>query len=295
MAQVPAEPVSIKPIGVVVSNFTDFSQKTDYEAESVIQIRDDLEPGLTGLENFSHIYVFYYQHRRREWQQSVGWADSEEQILTMPLSGEPSCKGIYTTRAPARPSGIGSCVAQLMRREGKLLYVKGLDAFNGTAILDIKIYIPRYDCFPLAVAPLHWCQSHPLSITSQTLHWETMNVGLTLGLRAGLAALKQLGVSRGEAARAEVTGGNFFAQGIEGVTGCSVLKGTMVFTEKIKPMAEWSLRLFVDGKAATIMLQDHLYNGADEVLCLKDDVLFAKVECKESDGATPVAAHNGHE
>ena len=113
MTQVPQEPVSIRPIGVVVSDFKDFDQKTNYNAESMIYIREDLEPGLTGLENFSHIHVLYHQHRRKDWQQAVGWTDKPDQILTMPLPGDPSCKGIYTTRSPARPSGIGSCIAEL--------------------------------------------------------------------------------------------------------------------------------------------------------------------------------------
>jgi len=281
MPQVPQELVSIRPIGVVVSDFNDFSQKTSYEDIKEIFIREDLELGLTGLEHFSHIYVYYHQHRRQEWQQAVGWADSGAQMLTMPLAGEPSCKGIYTTRAPARPSGIGTCVCELVRKEGNRLFVRGLDAFNGTAVLDIKIYLPRYDSFPNASAPLHWCASHSLEITSKTLHWDTMNVGLTLGLRIGLKALQVLGLGRGEATSAEVVGGNFFAQGIEGVTGCTVIRNTMTFTEKVKPMGEWCLTLHAGDRSVAISLQDHLYQGADEVLTVGDEVLFTTVELSQ--------------
>jgi tRNA-Thr(GGU) m(6)t(6)A37 methyltransferase TsaA len=278
MPQVSTESISIRPIGVVVSDFREFSQKTDYNAESTIFIREDLEPGLTGLEHFSHIYVFYHQHRRKEWQQSVGWADTDEQILTMPLAGEPTCKGIYTTRAPARPSGIGTAVCELLWRRGNLLRVRGLDAFDGTSVLDIKIYLPRYDSFPQATEPLHWCARHELLETSRTLHWDTMNVGLTLGLRAGLRAMKDLGIGRGDAEMAEVTGGNFFAQGIEGITGCSVMHGTMIFTEKIKPVGDWRLTLRADGRDVTIQLLDRLHAGADEVLGAADEALFASVK-----------------
>lgn len=281
MPQVPQELVSIRPIGVVVTDFNDFSQKTNYEDIKEIYIREDLELGLTGLEHFSHLYVYYHQHRRKEWQQAVGWADSDAQMLTMPLSGEPSCKGIYTTRAPARPSGIGTCVCELVRKEGNRLFVRGLDAFDGTAVLDIKIYLARYDSFPNASAPLHWCASHDLDITSKTFHWDTMNVGLTLGLRTGLRALKELGINRGEADHAEVVGGNFFAQGIEGVTGCTVLRHTMDFAEKIKPMTDWRLRLRHGDRTVEISLQEHLYQGADEVLTLPDERLFAGLRAVE--------------
>lgn len=270
-------PVVIKPIGVVVSDFREFDQRTDYEAESVVQIREDLADGLIGLEHFSHIYVFYYQHRRLEWQKATGLSQGDEQVLAMPLDGEPTCKGIYTTRAPARPSGIGSCVVELVRREKNRLIVRGLDAFDGTSVLDIKIYIPRYDSFPLADAPLHWCSHHGMDVTSRLLHWDTMNVGLTLGLRAGSRAMRELGVARGEAVRVEVAGGHFFAQGIEGVTGCSILHGTMAFEDKSREMGAWFVRLEAAGKAATVRMNDRLYAGADEVLGLADDILFASV------------------
>jgi tRNA (adenine37-N6)-methyltransferase len=276
--QVPQSLVQIRPIGVVVSDFKEFSQPTSYTSESMIFIREDLELGLTGLEHFSHIYVFYYQHRKKEWQRAAGWAETDEQILTMPLAGEPTCKGIYTTRAPARPSGIGTCVCELLRRRGNKLWVKGLDAFNGTAILDIKIYLPRYDSFPNATEPLHWCARHDLAETSQTLHWDTMNVGVTLGMRAALRAMRELGVARGEADSAEVVGGNFFAQGVEGVSGCSVLRGTMQFEMKTKSTGDWTLVMRKGERCVRIELFDRLFAGADEVLSLEDAVLFSSVD-----------------
>ncbi len=272
------EPVTIRPIGVVVSDFKDFTQKTSYEAASVISIREDLTEGLLGLEHFSHIWVMYHQHRRMDWQKFVKWSDTGEQVLTTPNLGEPTCKGVYTSRSPARPSGVGSCVVELLRREGNRLHVRGLDAFDGTAVLDIKIYIPRYDCFPHAEAPLHWCNRHGLDTTSRLLHWDTMNVGLTLGLRTGQRAMRELGVGRSDPKRAVVCGGNFFAQGVEGVTGCSVLHETMSFTEKLESIAAWSVRIEAAGGAVQVRLHDRLYAGADEVLTVSDDILFAAVE-----------------
>jgi tRNA (adenine37-N6)-methyltransferase len=274
-------PVTIKPIGVVVSDFREFNQMTNYDSESVIEIREDLTDALIGLEHFSHMHVMYYQHRRADWQKTMGLSNSDEQVLTMPLSGEPTCKGIYTTRTPARPSGIGSCVVELLRRDKNRLTVRGLDAFDGTSILDIKIYIPRYDSFPLADAPLHWCSRHGMDVTSRLLHWDTMNVGLTLGLRAGSRAMRELGIARGDATHAAVAGGHFFAQGIEGVTGCSVLHDAMEFEDKSRNMGDWVLRLRTANDMAIIRLHDRLYAGADEVLGLADDILFSSVVTEE--------------
>jgi formylmethanofuran dehydrogenase subunit E len=103
-------------------------------------------------------------------------------------------------------------------------------------------------------------------------------VGLTLGLRAGQRAMRELGVGRSDPKRADVCGGNFFAQGVEGVTGCSVLHDTMSFTEKVESIAAWSVRLETAEGAVQIRLHDRLYAGADEVLSVSDEVLFSAVE-----------------
>ncbi|MGO9647215.1 MAG: tRNA (N6-threonylcarbamoyladenosine(37)-N6)-methyltransferase TrmO [Terriglobales bacterium] len=272
-------PVCIRPIGVVVSDFRDFTQRTNYEAESTIRIREELADGLLRLEHFSHIWVLYHQHRRKDWQRFVGWADSDEEILTVPLVGETSRMGIYTTRSPARPSGLGSCVVELLGRDGTLLRVKGLDAFDGTPVLDIKIYLPRYDCVPLAEAPLHWSrQKTEMLTTSRLLHWDTMNVGLAIGMRAGKRALQELGLGRSDKKHATVRGGNFFAQGVEAVTGCSVLHGTMEFEEAPKSVTDWLVRLETPERYIGLRIVDRPYAGADQVLDTPDDVLFSSVE-----------------
>ncbi len=267
------KPVTIRPIGVVISELKNFDQIPTYNEESCLLIREDLTEGLQGLEHFSHLHVIYHQHRREEWKRRANIPEGEE-MLTMPLIGEPTCKGVYTSRAPARPSAMGSCIVELLRRDRNRLYVRGIDAVDGTPILDMKIYIPRYDCFPFAEAPLHWCQKTEMLTTSRLLHWDTMNVALTLGMKAGQRAMHELGLTRGGATRAVVHGGNFFGQGVEAVTGCSVIDGTMDFEEKAKSLADWFVLLEADGRSIEIRVKDQLYSGADEVLSLADEHLF---------------------
>ncbi|MGA3092757.1 MAG: tRNA (N6-threonylcarbamoyladenosine(37)-N6)-methyltransferase TrmO [Terriglobales bacterium] len=271
------QPVTIRPIGVVVSDLKEFNQNPTYREECVLQIRQDLTDGLVGIEHFSHIHVLYHQHRREEWKKRAGIPDGTE-LLTMPLMGEPTCKGIYTSRSPARPSGIGSCIVELLSRDENRLRVRGLDAVDGTPILDIKIYILRYDYFPDAVAPLHWCQKSEQLTTSRLLHWDTMSVSLTLGMRAGQRVLQELGVTRSDKKTATVFGGNFFAQGVEAVTGCSPMNGSMSFEEKAKSLTDWLVRVDAGDRSVFIRIKDRLYSGADEVLGLPDDVLFESVE-----------------
>lgn len=277
MITVPKEPVFIKPVGVVVSDFKKCSRTFDYNRESMIYMREDLTDALIGVEYFSHIHVTYYQHRREDWLKLIEW-EQEEPPITLPFASEPACQGVYSTRSPSRPSAMGSCVVELVKREENRLYVKGLDAIDGSPVLDIKIYIPHYDAFPLAETPLNWCMGHELITTSRHFHWDTINVGLTLGLRTGAKALQVLGIARGEAVRAEVSGGHFFAQGIEGATGCSVIKGSMNFEELHTSPGEWKLKLVgVDGEVE-IKLNDHIYASASEVLEVNDYILFASMQ-----------------
>ena len=276
MVNVPKEPISIQPIGVVVSDFKKCSRTFDYNRESMIYVREDLTDALIGMEFFSHIHVIYYHHRREEWLKMI---DEKQEVapITIPFAGEPACQGVYSTRSPARPSAMGSCVVEIIKLEGNRIYVKGLDALDGSPVLDLKIYIPHYDAFPLAETPLNWCMSHGLITTSRHLHWDTINVGLTLGLRTGAKALQVMGISRGEAVRAEVVGGHFFAQGIEGATGCNVLRGNMVFEEERTSPGQWMFRLVGKDSEVEIRLKDYIYSEASEVLKVGDDVLFASV------------------
>jgi tRNA (adenine37-N6)-methyltransferase len=270
------ETVGISPIGVVESAFTDFSQPAPYDSDSVVVLREEPAEELNGIEHFSHLHVLYRQHRREEWRHEMSLAHSDEQAVCEPSAG--LLRGLFASRSPKRPSGIGSCVVRLLRREGTRLFVRGLDAFDGSPVLDIKIYIPRYDSIPMAEAPLHWSVRHGIDTTSRLLHWDTMNVALALGLRAGKRALEELALDRGEAQSAVVCGGPFFAQGIEAVTGCSVLRNTMSFAETATSVADWSLCLSNGARRVDIRLTERRYPAAAAVLDAPDAMLFATVE-----------------
>jgi tRNA-Thr(GGU) m(6)t(6)A37 methyltransferase TsaA len=55
-------------------------------------------------------------------------------------------RGVFATRAPSRPNMIGLSIVELVRREGNVLYLDGVDILDGTPLLDIKPYIARFDC-----------------------------------------------------------------------------------------------------------------------------------------------------
>lgn len=126
--------VNFRPIGRVTNGITDRRQRGWREVESEIVLDPDLAPSLDGIEGFSHVIVVYWLH------ESTG----EPPLKVHPQGrAELPLTGVLATRSPHRPNPIGLTVVQLLRRENHTLRVKGLDAWNGTPVLDIKPYLPR--------------------------------------------------------------------------------------------------------------------------------------------------------
>ena len=117
------------------------------ETEAKVQIFQEFCDGLKGIKGFSHIIILYWLHLR----------DREEERRTLqvfPRRHTVDIKvGVFACRSPTRPNPIGLCVAELLKVEGCTLTVKGLDALEGSPIIDIKPYIPRADSIPDARVP----------------------------------------------------------------------------------------------------------------------------------------------
>lgn len=126
--------ISIRPIGTVINDVEKGSERVDWSGViSTLEIDPALAEGLEGIEEFRRIMVIFWFHL------------VEETLLKVHPRGDPSrpLRGVFSTRSPTRPNRIGVTVVELLQREGNRLVVKGLDAYNGTPILDIKPYFPE--------------------------------------------------------------------------------------------------------------------------------------------------------
>lgn len=94
-----------------------------------IEIFKEYEKGLKDLEGFSHLIVLWLFHL------SEGCS-----LIVKPLHFE-GRRGVFSTRHPDRPNPIGFSVVELLERRGNVLKVKGIDAVDGTPVLDIKPYL----------------------------------------------------------------------------------------------------------------------------------------------------------
>jgi tRNA-Thr(GGU) m(6)t(6)A37 methyltransferase TsaA len=144
---IPREPVSLRPIGVVRNNVFEPMTEGWEDIRSDLIVRDDLMPALDGIEQYSHLIVVFAFHRVAE----------SERALRIHPRGDPALpeQGVLATRSQRRPNPIGVSVVPLLRRRRNVLRVLGLDAVDGTPVLDLKPYLPPYDSVPDARLP-HW-------------------------------------------------------------------------------------------------------------------------------------------
>jgi tRNA-Thr(GGU) m(6)t(6)A37 methyltransferase TsaA len=125
---------TMQPIGFVTSQYKETREipkglGAKHDALGVLEIKSEFEIGLTDIEGFSHLFVIWVFDR----------ANGSDLIGTPPTDNREH--GVFATRSPRRPNPIGLTVVQLLRREGGLLHVQGVDMLNGTPILDIKPYL----------------------------------------------------------------------------------------------------------------------------------------------------------
>jgi tRNA-Thr(GGU) m(6)t(6)A37 methyltransferase TsaA len=138
-AEVSLSEFTYKAIGVIHSPFKEpknvpIQAAASKGTEGTIEIYPQYAEGLTDLDGFSHIIILYHLH--------LVQASS---LMVKPFLDD-HLHGVFATRAPARPNRIGFSVVRLQRIENNILHILDLDVIEGTPVLDIKPYIPAFDC-----------------------------------------------------------------------------------------------------------------------------------------------------
>ena len=110
-----------------------------------ITLHPDFIPALKDLDGFSHIILLYVFDR-------IG----NPKLVVKPFMDDTE-RGLFSTRAPARPNPIGISVVRLIRIEANKLFISGVDMLNNTPLLDIKPYVPQFD--PHDVERMGWLES----------------------------------------------------------------------------------------------------------------------------------------
>jgi tRNA-Thr(GGU) m(6)t(6)A37 methyltransferase TsaA len=120
-----SQKIEMTPIGLVKRSSPRENEK-DRNLVSKIVFRKRFARGLDSIENWLHVYVIFWMHK----------VANKEKVLTHPKEDV----GIFATRAPIHPNPVGLTLVEVVKHEKNVLWVRGLDALNGTPVLDIKPY-----------------------------------------------------------------------------------------------------------------------------------------------------------
>jgi tRNA-Thr(GGU) m(6)t(6)A37 methyltransferase TsaA len=130
--------IRYKPIGIIHSPFkepkgTPIQPTAAKGIDGTVEVFPEYAEGLKDLEGFSHIILIYYFHLVKE-----------PSLKVKPFMDN-QIHGVFSTRAPSRPNPIGISVVRLVGIDGNILYIRDVDIVDGTPLLDIKPYVPKFD------------------------------------------------------------------------------------------------------------------------------------------------------
>jgi len=202
----------LHPIGIVHSSVTEPKKMPRGGVEATIEIEPRYADALLRIEEHSHLWVLSWFH-----------LGDRETLQVQPVKIDPDAPpyGVFGLRAYKRPNPIGLSLVELVRVEGNLLHVRGLDAIDNTPVLDIKAYFER-DCVFSPKAPVlrpssredRWQDLVRLALQ----HHREECADLHLGARMALIAEERVGKLTAADLRVTVEGSRCLADTIQGIT-----------------------------------------------------------------------------
>ncbi|PUU89946.1 tRNA (N6-threonylcarbamoyladenosine(37)-N6)-methyltransferase TrmO [Halanaerobium sp.] len=199
------------------------------KTKSVIEVEAEYVDGLDKIEGYEYLQILFYFHK------------SEGYDLISKRRKGPE-RGLFTSRSPRRPSPIGITTVELLKREGNKLHVYGLDAIDGTPVIDIKPYAsfmdqptlslqkktPRYQINKL----IKYQNLNDLLLKAGELHGHYCPY-LALGVLAAADALKRLGADNDgmEDLLAVVETNSCFSDGIQYTAGTTFGNNSLIYRD----------------------------------------------------------------
>jgi len=139
-----AQRFTVSPIGRVAKE----------KGKTQIVLDKRYQPGLLGLDGFSHVYVYWWFDRNDTAKKRAILQVHPKGNRANPLTG------VFATRSPCRPNLIGMTLCKILSVKENVIAIDRIDAFTGTPVLDIKPYVPRSDAAPGATVP-EWLKKKP--------------------------------------------------------------------------------------------------------------------------------------
>ncbi|HEY1831438.1 MAG TPA: SAM-dependent methyltransferase [Acidimicrobiales bacterium] len=143
--------ISLEPIGTVVGGRTEATDDDWGEVEAVIRLdgrRFEVD-AVAGLSEFSHLVVVFQFHLVSEADVVMGARHPRGNTAWSKV-------GMFAQRAKMRPNRLGVSNCALLRVDGSDLLVRGLDAVDGTPVLDVKPFMSEFERAPESVHQPVW-------------------------------------------------------------------------------------------------------------------------------------------
>ena len=140
--------ITLKAIGRVRNSVEKMKREGWESVVSQIILNPRLEEALAGVEDYSHLLILFWLSRVPKAGRGMKKIHPKS-LQDLPLVG------IFATRTQYRPNPIGLTLVKLLGRRKNVLRVRGLDALNGTPVIDIKPITPRHE-FPKDIRVPKW-------------------------------------------------------------------------------------------------------------------------------------------
>ena len=154
--------ILIKPIGKFhgsqTQKYESGRQPDMHHGQAMIELAPEFAEGLCDIESFHYIWILFQFHHNQHFKLKV-----------MPPRGIDRKVGVFASRSPYRPNGIGMSAVRLIRRDHNRLYVSGGDLLDGTPILDIKPYVAEVDSMSDANSGWLMSQKYDIEFSNQSL------------------------------------------------------------------------------------------------------------------------------
>jgi formylmethanofuran dehydrogenase subunit E len=258
--------IGIREIGRINSSYKQPADPFEMRKQkSTIVIHEEYEEGLYRIEENKYLQVIFNFHL------SDGY-----RLKGPTYHGE--VKGVFACCSPRRPGAIGLTTVELLVREGRKLIVKGLDAVDGTPVLDIKPYVPPMDdegeqerirlerivSNPrrALTALIRNRELNKLLVKAGMLHGHFCP-GLAMGVMAAVHAMNRMRKAADgmEKLLAIVETNSCFADGIQFVTGCTLGNNSLIYRDLGKAAVTLTGR---DGRGIRLSVEPDYRKNMDE-------------------------------
>ncbi|HIJ86355.1 MAG TPA: tRNA (N6-threonylcarbamoyladenosine(37)-N6)-methyltransferase TrmO [Desulfuromonadales bacterium] len=256
--------INLQPIGVVHSVNSNSMKVPLQGGDAVIELLPQYEGALERIEENSHVWILSWFHEARR-----------DVLTRAPTRVNPDAPsyGVFALRTPARPNPIALTLVALDRIEGNCLYVSGLDALDGTSVLDIKpyyeqdiVFSPRTSKITASIREMRKAFMEKEAIRHHRENCDDMR----LAVRMALIAEEQFGKLNDDEILVEVNGSNCLGDTLQGISRARLANPPRF---KFRHSADVMKSTWVKGnKSVCLELRDKADLAISEDLA--DEVLF---------------------